>query len=104
MRVRLLQARGWHVVSIPFYEWKQCGNQAAAQQAYLRSKLPPQLLEVRLYAIPAAVLLLKAMVQQLSSAQWHCRDEHRCLGVDVMHAAVHARPGMGKQPADRPNV
>ena len=46
MRVRLLQARGWHVVSIPFYEWKQCGNKAAGQQAYLRSKLPPQLLEV----------------------------------------------------------
>ena len=47
VRVQLLQARGWEVVSVPFFEWRQCGGQAAKQAAYLRQKLPAKLLEVR---------------------------------------------------------
>lgn len=37
--MRLLQARGWTVASIPFFEWRQHRG-LAAQQQYLRSKLP----------------------------------------------------------------
>ena len=37
--MRLLQARGWAVASIPFFEWK-LHRGLAAQQAYLRTKLP----------------------------------------------------------------
>ena len=39
MRVRLLQARGWTVASIPFYEWKKHRGLPARQQ-YLKTKLP----------------------------------------------------------------
>ena len=44
--MKLLQARGWEVVSVPFFEWRECGGLRSAQQDYLRSKLPQKLLQV----------------------------------------------------------
>jgi hypothetical protein len=43
LRRRLLRARGWRLVSVPFYEWEQVAHDATEQEAYLRRCLtePP---------------------------------------------------------------
>ena len=68
MRVKLLQARGWEVVSIPFFEWRQGSGSQAAQQAYLRSKLPPKLLQV-----------CSSAVCSLIWHAWHTATVSACL-------------------------
>ena len=42
MRTRLLEARGWQVVAVPFFEWNQACERDR-QLDYLWSKLPPHL-------------------------------------------------------------
>ena len=39
-----MQARGWHVVSIPYYQWSSLAG-GDSQQAYLRDVLPAAALE-----------------------------------------------------------
>ena len=43
MRNKLLEARGWTVVSIPYFQWNSRTSLPAKQQ-YLRDKLPSSLL------------------------------------------------------------
>ena len=42
MRTRLLEARGWQVVAVPFFEWNQACERDR-QLDYLWSKLPGHL-------------------------------------------------------------
>ena len=39
LRRRLLGARGWRVVSVPFFEWEHVGQDHVGQEEYLRDKL-----------------------------------------------------------------
>ena len=39
LRRRLLRARGWRVVSVPFYEWAKVAHDVVDQEEYLRRRL-----------------------------------------------------------------
>lgn len=43
-RRKLMEARGWQVVSIPFFEWSPLAG-SQQQQAYLRDRLPAAAIE-----------------------------------------------------------
>ena len=38
-RDKLLEARGWTVLRVPYFAWLQCHEELALQQAYLRRLL-----------------------------------------------------------------
>ena len=66
-RRKLLQACGWHAISIPYFQWNSLAS-AAAQKTYLRAVLPPAALQACSVApaLPASPVLNPA---QTGSAQ-----------------------------------
>ena len=46
MRSRLLEAQGWHVIPIPFFQWNRAGT-TDSHADYLWSLLPPSVAEAR---------------------------------------------------------